>query len=559
MPPLRIGLMLFAFFALIYLGFRSNDHYYDSVDYALIVEGDGERLFWPKHILQHAFIKLIHQAQLAFGLGGRALRTAQAVNAVAAAGAVGCFFALLQRSTREAWLPACSALVLGFSAAVARHAVEGEVYALPLFFLCAALLAASSSTLRAAAALAGAAQAASVLMHQSYATFVPALGVYVFLRGGSRALGPWACALALPVFGVYGAVFAATGLPLAQLYGWLRPEAPWMPFGLHSLHAMGRSLLHALSPSESLSFSPAWLPAPIALVATLALGWRAAWLRFRNELVLCLLLGGIYVPVLIRQGPTFQYFPPLVVPILMASALSLCASERGASSRRVAAAYATGFAVLGTVLTLIPAHKRNDSLDRADFARNSTGLADRIVVLGAGTSTNDPVYFPYFANRQAISLWRLECCSDPTRKLLDKLDQQIDETLLAGARVFVFESMVLSKERFRSPLEGRLSIGGDALRDHLEKRYRLGPRNEYAGRGYSERLLEITRQSCGPEPHYKSIGGACLPSCGVLLNAQRLPPANGACCPRGCTDWARLLGRAWDCDACCAGEPPLCR
>jgi hypothetical protein len=555
----RIAILLFCLFLAIYIGFRSNDHYFDSVDYALIVESDGERLFWPKHILQHACVKLIHQAQLVFGSGGRALTTAQIVNAFAGAAAVACFFALLARTTGDAWLAGCTAVLLGFSAAVARHAVEGEVYALPLFFLCLALLAATRKRSRMAAALVGAAQAASVLMHQGYVCFVPALGVYLVLRGGWRVLWPWAAALVLPTVAVYSAVFSLTGLPIAALPPWLKPETPWMPFGPRSLFGTLTSLLHALSPSESLDFSAVWLPAPIAIVAVLAVGWRPAWLRFRHELILCLLSIGTYLLVLARQGPTFQYFPPLNVMILWLAALCLRAAARGRLSRGVLGVSAALFAVFSVALTLIPAHTRNDSLDRADFVRRAVGPADSILILGAGSSTNDPVYFPYFAGRRAISLWRLECCSDPSRPLAEKLDDEIDATLLAGGRVFLFDGRIATEERLPTPLGGWFTIGGHALRRHLELRYRTTDRGTYSGRGYSERLLELEKLSCGPEPHFKTVGGVCLPSCGVLASRLGASQSPFACCPRGCGPSARLLGPAWDCEACCGGAAPLCR
>ena len=109
-----IGLLLFALFLALYVGFRSNDHYYDSVDYALVVEGDDARLFWQKHILQHAFVKLFYSIQLALGLGWRALPVAQVISAIAGAGTVAMLFALVVELTSDARLSACFAVLLGF-------------------------------------------------------------------------------------------------------------------------------------------------------------------------------------------------------------------------------------------------------------------------------------------------------------------------------------------------------------------------------------------------------------------------------------------------------------
>ncbi len=557
-----IGLLLFALFLALYLGFRSNDHYYDSVDYALIVEGDDGRLYWQKHLLQHAFVKFIYTIQLALGLDWRALPVAQVLSAFAGAATASVFFAALAELTSDAWLSACFAILLGFSAAIARHAVEGEAYVLPLFFLCAALLIAVRVRSPAGAAMVGAAQAASVLLHQSYVLFLPAAGLYLARRDGVRRLWPWFAAAIVPIVATYGAVFAAEGLPIGRLYGWLYPEGAARAFGLASLLEVGRSLLHGFSPSEDLSrvLSPSKLLAPLVAAAALISGLRPAARKYPHELVWCAAIAAIYLPFLIWYGgPTFQYCPPLLVALLLTAALCIHAAARPNVVRPVLFGYTALFAAASIALTLIPAHRRNDSMDRADFIAQRTGPKDRVLVLGAGRSLNDPVYFPYFARRAAISLWRLECCSDPARGLLDELDDRIDETLLGGARVFVLDSAIEPGKRLQTPFGGWLPLGGDALRDHLEKRYRLGPRDEYTGRGYSERLLEITRQDCGPEPHFKLVGRACLPSCGVLLTGQGLSPAQGACCPHGCTGSTRMLGRVWDCDACCAGEPPLCR
>jgi hypothetical protein len=542
-------------------GVRSNDHYYDSVDYALIVEGDDVRLYWPKHILQHAFVRFFYSIQHALGHPSRALPLAQVLNAVAGAGAVSLFFALVAGLTSDAWLSACFAIVLGFSAAVARHAVEGEAYMLPLLFFTTALLIASRAPSRPATALLGAAQAASVLMHQSYVLFIPPLGFYLVLRGGVRGLWPWLTAAALPIIAVYGAVFAAKGLPARELYHWLYPEGAAAAIGQAEFFDVGRSLLHGFSPSENQerAVSPVKLLAPSIAVA-FAIGLRPAWGKHPRELALCAAIAALYVPALIWYGgPTFQYCPPLIVAVLLAAALCVHAGPQQRATRLVTTGYTLVFAAASIALTLVPAHRRNDSMDRADFAAKVARPLDRIVVLGAGNSGNDPTYFPYFARRGAISLWQLECCSDPARELLDELDELIDRTLLRGDRVFVFDSAIARGDRLPNPWGGRLSIGGDALRGHLDERYRLVDRHVYAGRGYSERLLEIEKLSCGPAPHFKSVGAACLPSCGVLLNELGAAPSTGACCPRGCGPSARVLGRAWDCEACCRGEAPLCR
>jgi hypothetical protein len=365
----------------------------------------------------------------------------------------------------------------------------------------------------------------------------------------------------LPIAVVYALGFAATGLPFERLYGWLHPEGAASTFGLASFLDVGWSLLHGFSPSENLerAVSKALLLAPAAIAAAFAVGLRPASRRHPRELALCAAIAAIYLPfALWYGGPTFQYSPPLVVAVLLAAVLCANAVPRRNLLRPLVSAYALVFAATGVALTLIPAHRPSDSLERADFVARATQPGDRVLVVGAGNSLNDPVYFPYFARRDAISLWRLECCSDPARDLLEELDQELSRTLNGGARVFVLDSAIAPGQRLPDPWGGSLSIGGDALRAALERKYRLNERARFSGRGYSEQLLEIERRDCGPEPHYKSIAGACLPSCGVMLNGRGVAPSEGACCPRGCAASARLIGRAWDCQACCTGQPPLC-
>ncbi len=61
--------------------------------------------------------------------------------------------------------------------------------------------------------------------------------------------------------------------------------------------------------------------------------------------------------------------------------------------------------------------------------------------------------------------------------------------------------------------------------------------------------------ACGDPPHYKVVGGQCLPSCGVLINASGW--SDGTCCQNGCADASQDGNSTWDCPSCCPG-PDSC-
>ena len=58
---------------------------------------------------------------------------------------------------------------------------------------------------------------------------------------------------------------------------------------------------------------------------------------------------------------------------------------------------------------------------------------------------------------------------------------------------------------------------------------------------------------CGPSPHFKLVGGTCLPSCGRLLAKKGLPDGGAGCCKNGCkSTTAGGPGSTWDCSYCCS-------
>ncbi|MBI4817920.1 MAG: hypothetical protein HY791_16790 [Deltaproteobacteria bacterium] len=65
---------------------------------------------------------------------------------------------------------------------------------------------------------------------------------------------------------------------------------------------------------------------------------------------------------------------------------------------------------------------------------------------------------------------------------------------------------------------------------------------------------DSNRSCCpGPEPHWKSMNGACVPSCGVLLGQKNLTGDAGSCRATPCAP-EQDLGKSHDCPYCCAPQ-----
>jgi len=67
--------------------------------------------------------------------------------------------------------------------------------------------------------------------------------------------------------------------------------------------------------------------------------------------------------------------------------------------------------------------------------------------------------------------------------------------------------------------------------------------------GYTSNKVSFTVQFACLSPHYKLVGGKCLPSCGQLAYTNKVGTAY-ECCATGCKA-GTSMGPSYDCTGCC--------
>jgi len=578
------AIAIFLLATLVYRGFRSNHFFFDSVHYARIAES-GDNLFWQKHLLQHGLIRLLWLVQGEIAAPTNALRIAQWVNAVAAAGTVTLVFLCLRRYGGSS-LAAAGALLFGLTGVVARLALEGEVHMLPLWFLALALWILMSNHPTPRAGLwAGLAMAGAILMHQSYVVFVPAVMAYygVTNRAVRRTQLATLAGAAVPCILTYGLVFARAREPWTELTTWLLKDVGVTGWRWESLPRAGAAWLDALSPSGE-------HPIPLRLdglaIAGLLLALVVHGVRNRAETTTPLLrFAGVAallgVVAVVWHQPNFQYFSPMVLATVLAAAVGLVALPR---RRAVALTWgATALcAVLSFHLLLRPVHdgRTNDALGRAAFVGERALRRDVVLSTGTGSAINDLHFLPYFARTRAVTLWQAWTRYGESQ-LLPGLKKLLEEAATTEGRLLVFGELVTPGKTFHGYDGTPLPVSGEDLRRWLATDYEWAIVATYQGAGYEEALLELRarrhgsaegrpcglgcptghecvadRCRCGPQPHFQLREGRCLPSCGVWLNQQVAPPAVSACCEVPCATLATSASKAWDtwdCAYCCGG------
>jgi hypothetical protein len=282
---------LFAVFLGLYLAVSPSlaHQHWDSLEYAYACETRGPRAMWGNHPLGHPVQCGVFVLARALGYEGRALPVLKAVNAAAAAAAVGGFALVLAAILGIArWRAAGWALVLGSGYGFWRFAGSADIYSLSLLLLIAAFGAMVWSCDRpsvASSMLAGVLVGLATLSHQLAGVILiaGAVGLVPLLRAGvasgnqSMASGSqtvtsgfsrqiWSfllTAAATVMLGYLALGFAATGSSSpARLLGWARGYAGDPTYGRYlNLTGLGYAVWAV---GETLMKRTEWWPLELA-------------------------------------------------------------------------------------------------------------------------------------------------------------------------------------------------------------------------------------------------------------------------------------------------------
>jgi general stress protein CsbA len=182
--PRPLPFIIVTFLILLYLATLTADYYWDGITFALQVEKVArmERgaalLFHQNHLLYNGLGYLLYNILHTVGSTVRALYLLQIANAFAGAAAVGIFFRIAERVTRNRYAAMIASAALAFSAVWWKLATDANAYvvSISLVLICAGTLLSA----RPRWVLAGLAIAGAMLVHQLASLFYPAAMVAVF-------------------------------------------------------------------------------------------------------------------------------------------------------------------------------------------------------------------------------------------------------------------------------------------------------------------------------------------------------------------------------------------
>jgi hypothetical protein len=240
-----LGFLTAAIF-IVYLFSLTKRYHGDPIYYAQVVEGLHKNTFFPPdHLLLPTIFWLWHQMSQFFGFGGRAIESAQWLNALAGASAVGALWACLQIVVRDFRISTPLAVLGGLGYGLWWVSVDGHGYAIPvlclnicLFILLKRVIADDLKVHVRDGIVVAFGFSIAVLIHKM-AVFA-GLGILLFfILGGGNWKGRWQAATAYMVGsaviigGVYIAIGAWEGHRTAgQVLNWLVAGKGTGPFGI---------------------------------------------------------------------------------------------------------------------------------------------------------------------------------------------------------------------------------------------------------------------------------------------------------------------------------------
>lgn len=185
----RTSLIIVVAVTLLYMATLTSDYYWDGITFALQIEkvAAGSRgtylLFHQNHLAYNAVGYSVYQCAQGVGLGLRCLQVLQIANAFLGAAAVGVFFGITYRATRNYYAAIVCSLTLAVSAAWWKISTDANAYSLTLLLILVCLSNLLGGKPR--WLIAGAMLAAAMLTHQLASLFFPAALVAI---GSSKVI-----------------------------------------------------------------------------------------------------------------------------------------------------------------------------------------------------------------------------------------------------------------------------------------------------------------------------------------------------------------------------------
>lgn len=213
-----VGLFLSIAILLAYSAFRTRNHYWDGIGFALAIEdspGLTPLLFNPNHLLYSFFGYLIYQPIHHLAPNIRALTILSNINTILSAFAAYLLFVMLMSKLRNFYYSTWLTLLFAFSATWWKFSTDANAYVPSTFLLLLAMYKLEQTTKPNLVSI-GLIHGLSMLLHQIAVFFYPVVLCALFLGPSQRALKP-----ALRKALVYTIVAAGTVI-LAYSWVWFR-------------------------------------------------------------------------------------------------------------------------------------------------------------------------------------------------------------------------------------------------------------------------------------------------------------------------------------------------
>lgn len=282
----RFALGICIFILAVYVGFRTQNYYWDGIGYALNIEqtaGLGVTLFNPNHLLASLLGWLLYWPLHAVWPGLRAHFMLAAISTILSVATAYLLFRILQRLLRNEYYSACLTLLFAFSATWWKFSTDANMYVPGVFLLMLAADRIMNPHRTLQPVMIGVLHALSMLLHQIAIFFYPAVVTALILRGKPlparerlRLVGSYTLASSLPVAAVYAWAWFGYVKGIYEFTFWR-----WMTANAHeewSFASVGENLWEAIRSTVRLffggRFSLAWdhIDGPVLAVLMTMLG-----------------------------------------------------------------------------------------------------------------------------------------------------------------------------------------------------------------------------------------------------------------------------------------------
>lgn len=483
------ALALFTLIAAIYLGFPTQNYYWDGIAFAQAIEGAPrihQSLVHPNHLIYNLVGYVFYRALQLFGFNLRAVTALQILNSLCSALTAVLLFRILKGTLRSAYFAITLTLLFAFSATWWKYSTDADAYIPSILFLLLSFYFALPQR-KPNPVLVALIYALSLCLHQMAIVFFPVLLVAIFVQDEAltRKRRVINCVVFSVIAGgltlsayVYAFYLLTGGFHVQNFLRWTLSYAPDDSFGFRPWINLGFTLrghnrlffggrFNAISGLIN-PFIVLLMTMWVGLFLTLAVkvlrsirnpGW--GWLRairedsYRRKLAkLCLLWSAVYLVVLYFYVAHHTYYRLFYLPaliILLGLMLDSYQFVSGSSRKYRLAIFVALFTITNFLMVIFP-YTHVQKYPPLAFALEMNQVWPRNTVIYYGSANSDNNLVKYF--NQGTNWKKLDI------KHPEQLEQDLRSAEAAGVNTWLETSAI--DQLVASP------SGSEWLRQHVK-------------------------------------------------------------------------------------------